>query len=394
LAAPPRKRPGAEKKARQRRRKSLARSKSFEPPHLTIRQILRWADDHHRRFGQWPTYRSGSIAGARNETWSAINRALRAGRRGLPNGLSLASLLAARRAKRNIRNLPTFSIEQILSWADAHHDRTGQWPSLRSGKIREAPGETWLAVENALRQGWRGLSGRSSLRQLLVKHRGIRNRARLPRLSIRRILGWADAFHQRFGRWPTKGSGAVVGAVEVADETWARVDSALRGGLRGLPGGMSLAGLLAARRRVRHRSKPPPLALTQILKWADAFHARTGRWPKRHDGRIPESEGDRWDAVDLALRTGKRGLPPGSSLAALFASQRGVRCVLHLPRLSITQIRAWARAHRQRHGAWPTRESGEIPEAPGETWQGVHNAIYKGRRGLHSGTTLGRLIRG
>jgi hypothetical protein len=376
-------------------RRLLARDRGVrnekDLPPLDVRQVLRWADAHHRCCGRWPSHRSGSIADAPNETWSGINRALRSGRRGLPGGSSLARLLADRRGARNIGSLPALHVSQILLWADAHHARTGQWPTCRSGPIPEAPGETWVAVENALRQGWRSLRGGSSLIQLLVKSRGIRNRARLPRLSIRQILGWADAFHQRFGRWPTKQSGLVVDA---ADETWARVDSALRLGLRGLPGGMSLAGLLAARRRVRHRSNPPPLSSKQVLKWADAFHARAGRWPKRHDGQIPESDGERWDAVDLALRTGTRGLLGGSSLASLLATERGVRCSLHLPPLTVPQIRAWAWAHRQRHGAWPTRESGPIPEAPGETWQGVHNAIYKGTRGLRRGTTLGRVLRG
>ncbi len=376
-------------------RRLLARDRGVrnerDLPPLDVRQVLRWAVAHRRRFGRWPSHRSGSIADSQSETWSGINRALRSGRRGLPGGSSLARLLAERRGARNIGSLPALSVSEILRWADAHHARTGQWPICRSGPISEAPGETWVAVENALRQGLRGLRGGSSLIQLLAKSRGIRNRARLPRLSIRRILGWADAFHQSSGRWPTKQSGLVVDA---ADETWARVDSALRHGLRGLPGGMSLAGLLAARRQVRHRSNPPPLSSRQVLKWADAFHARTGRWPKRLDGPIPESDGERWDGLDLALRTGARGLSGGSSLAALLATEREVRCSLHLPPLSIPQIRVWASAHLKRHGALPTRESGAIPEAPGETWQSVHNAIYKGTRGLRRGTTLGRVLRG
>jgi hypothetical protein len=32
--------------------------------------------------------------------------------------------------------------------------------------------------------------------------------------------------------------------------------------------------------RKRRVAGPPPLTVPQILAWADAFHARTGRWPK------------------------------------------------------------------------------------------------------------------
>ena len=253
-------------------------------PPLQIGQVLRWADAHHKRLGQWPTNRSGRIADAPDETWKGISVALRFGRRGLPRGSSLAGLLAATRGFRNKARLPALRESLILRWADAHYKRTGQWPNRKSGPIKEAPGETWLGVENALRQGLRGLRGGSSLVQFLVERRAIRNPNRPPRLRIRQILAWADAFHRRTGRWPTKPSGHVDDA---PDENWRAIDSALRAGIRGLPGGITLARLLAARRSARHSSDLPPLRLGQILGWADAFHARAGRWPRRHDGKIP-----------------------------------------------------------------------------------------------------------
>jgi hypothetical protein len=43
-------------------------------------------------------------------------------------------------------------------------------------------------------------------------------------------------------------------------------------------------------------------------------------------------------------------------------------------------------------GAWPTRSSGEIPEAPGETWQYIEGALIKGRRGLNAGSSLAKLL--
>jgi hypothetical protein len=130
----------------------------------------------------------------------------------------------------------------MLAWADAHRHRTGNWPTRQSGPVREAPGETWAAVDAALRNGNRGLKGGSSLARFLARHRGARNHLALPPLRIRRILGWANAHRRRTGQWPTANSNPIP---EAPSETWSAVDAALRKGNRGLEGGSSLARILA-----------------------------------------------------------------------------------------------------------------------------------------------------
>ena len=67
------------------------------PTALDVERILRWADAHRTATGSWPDLRSGPVGGADDETWSAIDAALRRGRRGLPGGSSLARLLAEER---------------------------------------------------------------------------------------------------------------------------------------------------------------------------------------------------------------------------------------------------------------------------------------------------------
>jgi hypothetical protein len=94
-----------------------------------------------------------------------------------------------------------------------------------------------------------------------------------PRLTENQIHGWADAFHDLKGCWPRKDSGAVPGAWA---QRWSAINTALQKGHRGLPGGSSLARLLAARRGVRNRKGLPHLTVPQILRWADAYHRRTG----------------------------------------------------------------------------------------------------------------------
>jgi hypothetical protein len=58
----------------------------------------------------------------------------------------------------------------------------------------------------------------------------------------------------------------------------------------------------------------------------------------------------------------------------------------------LKQIRAWAKAHRNRAGAWPGDRSGPIPEAPGETWKAVQMALVHGLRGLKGGSSLAQLL--
>ncbi|HEV7225800.1 MAG TPA: hypothetical protein VGN42_24050 [Pirellulales bacterium] len=356
---------------------------------LTIPQVLAWADAYRERTGRWPTADAGAIPESAGDAWLAIDAALRKGRRGLPSGQSLARLLCEHRGVRNHKGLPPYAERQILAWADAYYQSVGVWPTLHSGPIAEAPGETWHAVDAALQGGCRGLPGGSSLALLLLKRRGVRHRGRLPRFSVSRILAWARVHRRRTGKYPTNKSGPVGGS---PGDTWLAVDMALSKGLRGLPGGSSLAKLLAERLGVRSKAHRKRLAIPEILVWVDAYHARTGRWPTKPDGTIPESAGDSWHAVDSGLRNGLRGLPGGSSLARLLQEHRGARNSQALVPLTERQILAWADAYFQRVGAWPTSRAGPIADASGEKWSAVDTALRSGCRGLRAGSSLALLL--
>jgi hypothetical protein len=55
--------------------------------------------------------------------------------------------------------------------------------------------------------------------------------------------------------------------------------------------------ILPPRRRLRRRGRAPrasELAIAQILAWADAHRERTGEWPNKQSGSIPEAPGDTW----------------------------------------------------------------------------------------------------
>ncbi len=285
-------------------------------PELSIPQILRWVDDFHARTGRWPKQRdTGRIAGSLGETWSAVNQALIKGLRGFPGGSSLPRLLAERRGVRNRGCLPRFTERQVLAWADAHHRRTGKWPNHESGAISQAPGETWLAVAQALRGGIRGLPGGTTLARFLTKHRNVPNHLALPRFTVKQVLAWADAYHRRHRRWPKRHSGAIL---EAPTESWGRVNTALIQGNRGFAGRSSLSKLLAKYRRVKGRIVLPKLRIRDILAWADHHFRRTGFSPTARSGRILAAPNRTWGAVHQALHAGWRGFPGGDSLSRLL----------------------------------------------------------------------------
>ncbi len=358
-------------------------------PRLRILEILKWADDHFESKMDWPNVSSGEITGTDGETWKNIDGSLRVGNRGLPGGSSLATLLSEERGLRHNFNRPCLTPEEILKWADAHHSRTGAWPTEDAGAVIDAPGETWFNVNQAMRLGLRGLQGRSSVAQLLADQRGHRHNLNAPGLSEEQILAWADEYFRRAGKWPNENSGAIPGT---EGETWKRIKSAMQSGTRGLSGNRSLAELLADKRGARNHLGLAPLTLDKILEWADAHHARTGRWPKTENGPIPEAPSETWRGVRVALAKGGRGLPADYSLARLLADRRGVPNHLDLPPLSVEEILSWVETHYRRTGKWPSENSGPVVDAPGEKWRNIRNALSKGLRGLPGGSSLFRLI--
>ena len=357
---------------------------------LTLEQVLAWLDAHKEQTGNWPQRPYGPVLNAPGETWLGIENSLRRGDRGLPASYSIAQLLADHRGVRNTGNLQELTVEQILAWADEHHTRTGKWPKLYSGVIPGTCGETWTTVNTALSTGIRGLPGRCSLAKLLAKERNARSHLLLSRLSVAQVLAWADAHHNRTGQWPTTESGPIQEAV---GESWKNVGAALVQGLRGLPGGFSLAQLLAQERGVRNPAATPSLTEKKILQWIKSHYELTEKWPHQTAGPIADAPGETWTAVEIALSRGRRGLPGGSSLAKLLAKHFGVRNQAGLPPLSIPQILTWVDAHHHRTGNWPQSRSGEIDNTCGETWQAVEQALRKGHRSLPGGSSLARLIK-
>jgi superfamily II DNA or RNA helicase len=208
-------------------------------------------------------------------------------------------------------------------------------------------------------------------------------------LTEEQILAWADDHYERTGKWPGQESGEIAAD---QNDTWRNVNNALRIGLRGCPGGSSLALLLERERGVRNLQNLPPLTKEQILGWVDSYWHMKNAWPGQDSGPIHDAPGETWSGIDQALRLGKRGLAGFSSLASLLEDERGVRNCKNLPALTSEQILACADIHYERTGRWPKARTGRVIEASGETWMGLEMALQKGRRGLPGGSSLAQLL--
>ncbi len=355
---------------------------------LTIEQILAWADRYHKHTGRWPAEQSGPVRATRDESWSGIESSLRQGFRGLPGGSSLAKVLHIERGVISQPFQQQLTVARILTWARAHHHRTGKRPAGNAGVIVGVPGENWQKVDSALRYGRRGLPGGSSLSNVLSASRCSSERHVAHPLTVQQVLRWADDHRRRTGRQPTSQSGTVHKA---PSESWAALDGALRAGLRGFASGSSLAKLLT-RRRAAVAGHKPRLTVKRILAWADKYHAREERWPIQHSGDLPRMRDMNWRKIDAALRLGLRGLPGGSSLSRLLQEQRGVRNNKGAPALTLRTILAWADEHHRHTGDWPKIHAGAVREAPAENWSAINSALARGSRGLSGGSSLAKLL--
>jgi hypothetical protein len=123
---------------------------------------------------------------------------------------------------------PPLTVSMIFGWIDAHKKRTGAWPHMHAGPVRDGYlGDNWRKIDNALRYGPRGLPGGDSLAKLLVEARDVRSPHYLPDLTEEAILIWADRHHASTGVWPIDQSGTVPGE---KGEGWHNIDAELRQG--------------------------------------------------------------------------------------------------------------------------------------------------------------------
>jgi hypothetical protein len=195
------------------------------------------------------------------------------------------------------------------------------------------------------------------------------------------------------GNWPKATTEEQVPGGHIRD-TWGRYEYALREGLRGLPGGSSLAKLLSERFGVPNKAALPRLTEDFVSDMALGFFWRHGSWPTQYSGRVDGGyETDTWSGYNTALMTGARGLLGGSSLAKLFEDRFGVQNISNKRPINTEFILERAAEHNRSKGRWPSVHSGKVENGhPGDTWAAYHSALYSGARGLPGGSSLAKLL--
>ena len=109
-------------------------------------------------------------------------------------------------------------------------------------------------------------------------------------------------------------------------------------------------------------ARQSPFTIAEILKWADAHLARTGKWPISRSGPIYDQPGRTWEAVNSALTKGGCGLPGGDSLARVLSRRRGVNYTRRSwPELTRQKILDWSDYHYQCTGQWIATQAAPLP---------------------------------
>jgi len=93
-------------------------------------------------------------------------------------------------------------------------------------------------------------------------------------------------------------------------ETWSGIARALRGGRRGLRGGMTLRRLIEKKAGVKF-FKRPELTEETILAWIDEHHRIFGKWPNSVSGPVHSCPDETWANINQDLVKGLlfAGLP-------------------------------------------------------------------------------------
>lgn len=292
--------------------------------------------------GEFPGRNSGNLAelGLPGETWSALDSAL-IGRkqedgtikrvRGLAGGSSLQKL-AVNKGWRLADPLTEDIIVRLMARYYRIHKK---FPGEDSGSLAELglPGENWSALNIALRQGCRGLTGGSSSRQLAIK-KGWRLADPLSEEIIDDLMWRYYEIHH--GEFPSQYSGSLA-ELGLPGETWMGFTRALAGnrqpdetmkGQRGLSGGSSLRQI--AIKKGWCLADPLSEEIIANLMWR--YYEIHGKFSSQNSGSLAELglPGETWVALNHALRGIKqkdgsikclRGLMGGSSLSQFRQSQ-------------------------------------------------------------------------
>jgi Phage derived protein Gp49-like (DUF891) len=101
-----------------------------------------------------------------------------------------------------------------------------------------------------------------------------------------------------------------------------------------------------------------PLTVEQILAWADANKARTGRWPTRWSGPVAESWGETWAIYTVQF---------AGVVYVLHAFQKKSKRGIKTPPEEIAKVKARLKEAEKHDAEWAEEEKQQDKGHPGGT---------------------------
>jgi hypothetical protein len=282
----------------------------------------------------------------------------------------------------------------IHTWAAMNKEELKSHPDVHTNRY----GRHWIQKLHGL------LLDEGKVKPATRPKATLRRKGAAPILTETQIVEWIRLYHEKEGKWPRLLSTTVWDKDEQDNwievkENWAAINGALDKGLRGLPGGSSLAML-----KERHGFMDDnSLTEEKIVRWIRLFREKEGKWPRLHSTTVWDKDEqdnwievkENWAAINGALDKDLRGLSGGSSLAAL-KERHGF---MDDNSLTEEKIVRWIRLYREKEGKWPGLlsktvwdhdEAGNWIEVK-ESWTAINAALTHGLRSLPGGSSLDKL---
>jgi hypothetical protein len=198
-----------------------------------VREAIRAFFRQHNRF---PKRHDGECPLGPN--WLTLNSyLLKGGYRSLPGGSSLAQEVAVVRRELGLEP-PALTRDRIQEAIEEYRKTTSAYPTNKTKGPAPGLGLAWGSLDNWLKRG--GLGDKTTLAELVREVRT--RRGDLPPghktpLSLGEVHEAIREYARTYGARPTRTTGLPCGV----GITWATLENALKKGMRGLPGGSSLA---------------------------------------------------------------------------------------------------------------------------------------------------------
>lgn len=262
--------------------------------------------NYFKKYGKRPTKRCKNFLLSDGTSLENLDRFLKK-KKNKENGSSLSEFI------NNILGVPqkeNFDLGEIRTEIKKYYNKKSKKPTEHSEDFFLPDGTTARNLANSFRKGLRGLDGNISFPEFANQVLGLKEK---KDLDVSMIIKELKKYHKKNKKYPNKRDASFF----LADGTSATsLDQALRMGFRGLDGGSSLAKLIEEISGKPSHTNKMKLTESIIKKEIISFYMKNKQYPTQCS-KESKPFGSTWVSIDLALRSGFRGLEGGSSLSKL-----------------------------------------------------------------------------